>query len=42
MHSPVQRGFWWSHVGWILAPDYDETELSIASPTSRSIPSCAG
>src|ERR1043165_9218158 len=18
VHSPVQRGFWWSHVGWIL------------------------
>lgn len=21
LHSPVQRGFWWSHVGWILSPD---------------------
>lgn len=21
LHSPVQRGFWWSHVGWILCPD---------------------
>jgi stearoyl-CoA desaturase (delta-9 desaturase) len=20
-HSPVAHGFWWSHVGWILAPD---------------------
>ena len=20
IHSPVQRGFWWSHVGWILSP----------------------
>jgi stearoyl-CoA desaturase (Delta-9 desaturase) len=27
LHSPVQRGFWWSHVGWILAPDYDATQL---------------
>ena len=27
VHSPVQRGFWWSHVGWILAPDYDATEF---------------
>jgi stearoyl-CoA desaturase (delta-9 desaturase) len=25
LHSPVRNGFWWSHVGWILAPDYDET-----------------
>jgi len=28
IHSPVQRGFWWSHVGWILAPDYERTDLS--------------
>lgn len=27
IHSPVQRGFWWSHVGWILAPDYEETQF---------------
>jgi stearoyl-CoA desaturase (delta-9 desaturase) len=25
IHSPVQHGFWWSHVGWVVAPDYDET-----------------
>ena len=24
-HSPVARSFWWSHVGWLLAGDYDET-----------------
>ena len=23
VHSP-RRGFWWAHVGWILAPDYDQ------------------
>ena len=28
LHSPVQRGFWWAHVGWILSPDYDETHYS--------------
>jgi stearoyl-CoA desaturase (delta-9 desaturase) len=22
IHSPVQRGFWWSHMGWILARDH--------------------
>ena len=22
IHSPVQRGFWWSHVGWILVRRY--------------------
>jgi stearoyl-CoA desaturase (delta-9 desaturase) len=25
VHSP-KRGFWWSHVGWILAPDFDATQ----------------
>lgn len=27
IHSPVQKGFWWSHMGWILADDYERTEL---------------
>ena len=25
VHSPVRNGFWWSHVGWILAADWEET-----------------
>lgn len=25
IHSPLQRGFWWSHVGWILCARYSET-----------------
>lgn len=24
VHSPVQHGFWWSHVGWILRASSDE------------------
>jgi stearoyl-CoA desaturase (delta-9 desaturase) len=27
VHSPVRRGFWWSHVGWIMAPDFMETDF---------------
>jgi len=27
LHSPLQRGFWWSHVGWILSTRYEETKL---------------
>src|SRR5215467_5901166 len=27
-HSPVQRGFWWSHMGWILGEDYSKTDYS--------------
>jgi stearoyl-CoA desaturase (delta-9 desaturase) len=25
LHSPVTSGFWWSHIGWVLTKDYDET-----------------
>ena len=27
IHSPVQRGFWWSHVGWIMSRRYEETKV---------------
>lgn len=26
LHSPLQSGFWWSHVGWILSPEHEETQ----------------
>jgi len=29
VHSPVQRGFWWSHVGWILCRKYDATRFEL-------------
>jgi len=28
VHSPVQRGFWWSHIGWILSDEQTQTDLS--------------
>ncbi len=28
IHSPVQRGFWWSHVGWILCKRYENTDYA--------------
>jgi stearoyl-CoA desaturase (delta-9 desaturase) len=28
LHSPLQKGFWWSHMGWIMADDYVETDYS--------------
>jgi stearoyl-CoA desaturase (delta-9 desaturase) len=28
LHSPTRRGFWWSHVGWILASEYEETDFA--------------
>jgi stearoyl-CoA desaturase (delta-9 desaturase) len=35
LHSPVQRGFWWSHVGWILSPRYDATDLVAVKDLAR-------
>ena len=29
VHSPVQRGFWWSHVGWILSSRYEATRYEL-------------
>ena len=26
LHSPRQSGFWWSHLGWILSTENDETQ----------------
>jgi stearoyl-CoA desaturase (delta-9 desaturase) len=28
IHSP-RRGFWWSHVGWMLSPEHDETRWGL-------------
>jgi stearoyl-CoA desaturase (delta-9 desaturase) len=27
IHSPLQRGFWWSHIGWILARQNKRTRV---------------
>ena len=29
VHSPLQRGFWWAHCGWILCKKYDATETEV-------------
>ena len=28
LHSPVRRGFWWSHMGWILVENYSQTDVA--------------
>jgi stearoyl-CoA desaturase (delta-9 desaturase) len=28
VHSPVQRGFWWSHMGWVMASEHEEFDPS--------------
>ena len=29
LHSPIQAGFWWSHVGWILGKGSKETQIDL-------------
>ncbi len=35
VHSPLQRGFWWSHVGWFLSPRNDRTKLDRVRDLAR-------
>jgi len=35
VHSPVRRGFWWSHLGWILSARYEETPLDRVKDLAR-------
>jgi stearoyl-CoA desaturase (delta-9 desaturase) len=35
VHSPAQRGFWWSHVGWILSERHDRTRLDQVKDLAR-------
>jgi len=35
LHSPSLRGFWWSHVGWILSDRYNETMVELVPDLNR-------
>jgi stearoyl-CoA desaturase (delta-9 desaturase) len=35
VHSPVQRGFWFSHVGWILSKNSQRTEFDLVKDFSN-------
>lgn len=35
IHSPVRKGFWWSHAGWILSSRYDETRFEAIKDFAR-------
>jgi stearoyl-CoA desaturase (Delta-9 desaturase) len=35
VHSPVQDGFWWSHVGWILSSRHDATKIDRVKDLAR-------
>jgi stearoyl-CoA desaturase (delta-9 desaturase) len=34
-HSPVQRGFWYAHMGWVLDQDRLDTDLDAAKDLAR-------
>jgi len=35
LHSPTRKGFWWSHVGWIVTKDYEATNTSAVKDFSK-------
>jgi stearoyl-CoA desaturase (Delta-9 desaturase) len=35
VHSPLQAGFWWSHVGWILSARHEGTKLERVKDLAR-------
>ena len=35
VHSPLQRGFWYSHMGWILSNKYNHTEEKVVQDLSK-------
>ena len=37
LHSPLQRGFWWSHMGWFLTPRGFRTDWDVI-PDLRRFP----
>jgi stearoyl-CoA desaturase (delta-9 desaturase) len=35
IHSPRARNLWWSHVGWLLCPKYDDTKVELVKDLLR-------
>ncbi|MDX1672972.1 MAG: acyl-CoA desaturase, partial [Balneolaceae bacterium] len=35
LHSPIQRGFWYSHVGWILSDRFKDTNWKLVKDLMR-------
>lgn len=35
IHSPVRRGFWWSHIGWVLSRRYEKTNYDTIKDFAR-------
>jgi stearoyl-CoA desaturase (delta-9 desaturase) len=35
VHSPLQSGFWWAHVGWVLSSLYDSYDQKLVADFAR-------
>lgn len=35
IHSPLKRGFWWAHVGWVLSNEFDKYDLALIKDFSK-------
>jgi stearoyl-CoA desaturase (delta-9 desaturase) len=35
LHSPIQDGFWWSHLGWIISTEYDEARHDLLQDLTK-------
>jgi stearoyl-CoA desaturase (delta-9 desaturase) len=35
VHSPRRRGFWYSHVGWVMSPTWDDTDPEMVSDLAK-------
>ena len=35
IHSPLRRGFWWAHVGWVLSNEFDEHDPALIKDFSK-------
>src|SRR5579859_1300560 len=35
LHSPTRRGFWWSHVGWVLCKKNEGTDYAVIKDFAR-------
>jgi len=35
VHSPRRRGFWYSHVGWVISPTWDDTNPAMVADLAK-------
>ena len=35
VHSPRRRGFWYSHIGWVISPTWDDTQPALVSDLAK-------